>query len=74
MLNFLNPKLIVISVGQNSYKHPGKKTLEIIEKHKIPVLRTDRNNAVKISSSGKTTNVYTYNPKKKKWELFDTYY
>ena len=74
MLDFLNPKLIVISVGQNSYKHPGKKTLEIIEKHKIPVLRTDRNNAVKISSSGKTTNVYTYNPKKKKWELFDTYY
>ena len=74
MLNFLNPKLIVISVGQNSYKHPNKKTLEIIEKHKIPVLRTDRNNAVKISSSGKTTNVYTYNPKKKKWELFDTYY
>lgn len=74
MLNFLNPKLIVISVGQNSYKHPRKKTLEIIEKHKIPVLRTDRNNAVKISSSGKTTNVYTYNPKKKKWELFDTYY
>lgn len=74
MLDFLNPKLIVISVGQNSYKHPNKKTLEIIEKHKIPVLRTDRNNAVKISSSGKTTNVYTYNPKKKKWELFDTYY
>lgn len=74
MLDFLNPKLIVISVGQNSYKHPGKKTLEIIEKHKIPVLRTDRDNAVKISSSGKTTNVYTYNPKKKKWELFDTYY
>ena len=73
MLNFLNPKLIVISVGQNSYKHPNKKTLEIIEKHKIPILRTDLNNAVKISSSGETTNVYTYNPKNKKWVLFDTY-
>ena len=73
MLNFLNPKLIVISVGQNSYRHPNKKTLEIIERHKIPILRTDKDNAVKISSTGETTKVYTYNPKNKKWILFDTY-
>ena len=73
MLDFFTPKLIVISVGQNSYRHPNKKTLEIIERHKIPILRTDKDNAVKISSTGETTKVYTYNPKNKKWILFDTY-
>ena len=73
MIEYLAPKVIIISVGPNNYKHPTPKTIDLIKKYKIPILRTDKNNAIKISSSGEITKVYTYNPKIKNWELFNTY-
>jgi beta-lactamase superfamily II metal-dependent hydrolase len=52
MLNFLKPGVIIITTGRNNYFHPNKKTVQTIEKHKIPMYRTDFDNAVKISSDG----------------------
>jgi competence protein ComEC len=41
ILSVVNPKEVVISVGDNSYGHPSLETLDLLEKFKIKVLRTD---------------------------------
>lgn len=60
-LDLVNPKISVISVGNNSYGHPHEKTLNILEKLNSKILRTDelsnielnitKENELKISNS-----------------------
>lgn len=47
-LDRINPKIAIISTGLNNYGHPNGVTLDILERHKVRILRTDRQNAVKI--------------------------
>jgi competence protein ComEC len=48
------PKVAVISVGQNnSYGHPHKEILDLLEKYNIRILRTDKNGTIEIVSDGK---------------------
>lgn len=54
LVDRINPKLVVISVGKNRYGHPSKDVLEILSEKDIEVLRTDQNGTVKIVSDGKT--------------------
>ena len=42
----LNPKLAVISVGKNNYGHPSKEVIEILEDSDIKILRTDLNGEI----------------------------
>lgn len=60
-LDRINPQLAIISTGLNNYGHPNGVTLDILEKHKVKVLRTDRQNAIKIDEK-ETGNykVYSY--------------
>ncbi len=54
LLGFVSPQYAVIFVGKdNSYGHPHKETLDILEKFEIPVLRTDESGMIKIKSDGK---------------------
>jgi len=41
LLRFSNPKVAVISVGENSYGHPNKEVLDFLIKFGIKTLRTD---------------------------------
>ncbi len=51
LLGFVSPQYAVIFVGKdNSYGHPHKETLDILEKFEIPVLRTDESGMIKITS------------------------
>ena len=47
-LDIVNPKYALISVGKNSYGHPGEDTLEKLTERGIPFLRTDTYGAVEI--------------------------
>lgn len=60
-LDRINPQLAIISTGLNNYGHPNGVTLDILEKHKVKVLRTDLQNAIKIDEkeNGKYK-VYSY--------------
>lgn len=55
MVEMLDPSLALISVGKNnSYGHPASETIQTLEKHRIPILRTDERGDVicNIGSSG----------------------
>lgn len=47
-LDRINPKFALISTGPNNYGHPNGITLDVLERHKVKVLRTDRQNAIEI--------------------------
>ena len=49
LLNEAKPDIAVISVGENSYGHPSRETLERFSKHGIEVHRTDIEGNVKIA-------------------------
>ena len=50
----VNPKYAVISLGQNnSYGHPCKSVMQILNNKQIPVYRTDENSNIVLSSDGK---------------------
>jgi len=53
VLDALNPKLGVISVGRNNYGHPTKKILDMFAQKGIKLLRTDKVGDVDIVSDGK---------------------
>ncbi|MBI2034413.1 MAG: MBL fold metallo-hydrolase [Candidatus Levybacteria bacterium] len=53
ILEELNPKLAVISVGKNKYGHPSRETLEFLSQFKLKVLRTDQKGDIEIVSDGK---------------------
>lgn len=55
----VNPSISVISVGKNnSYKHPKKSTLDILEKYDSKVLRTDELGTIIVTSDGYQVNYY----------------
>mgnify|MGYP002335982708 CR=1 FL=1 len=61
-INHVSPRLAVISVGKNSYGHPGKKVLEFLESLHIKTFRTDQNGTIGIETDGKTFSVITEKP------------
>lgn len=55
VLNLLNPKLAVISVGEkNRFGHPATETLEILKNFGTPVYRTDQNGEGEFVTDGKS--------------------
>lgn len=56
-LDWLDPKLAVISVGNNSYGHPAEDTLAKLASRGIPVRRTDQDRDIEIISDGMTWDV-----------------
>jgi len=51
MMNYLNPKVSLVSVGYNKYGHPYPLTIKLLSPSKI--VRTDKINAIKIISNKK---------------------
>lgn len=56
-VDWLKPKLSIISVGKNSYGHPTREILDILESVGARVLRTDQEGNIEIVSGGKNWRV-----------------
>lgn len=57
-LNEVNPNYAVISAGEdNSYGHPHKETLDLLEKFNCKIFRTDVDKTIVFSSDGNTISV-----------------
>ncbi len=41
-LNYTSPDIAVISVGENSFNHPSKRTISELEKNNVNIFRTDK--------------------------------
>ncbi len=53
-LELVRPELAVASVAaRNDYGHPGAETLALLERSRIPLLRTDRDGSIRIVSDGR---------------------
>ncbi|WMJ86732.1 ComEC/Rec2 family competence protein [Anaerocolumna sp. MB42-C2] len=52
LLKTVSPKYAVISVGKNSYGHPGTNTLSLLADNKITAYRTDENGTIVATSTG----------------------
>lgn len=59
-LDRINPRFAIISAGLNNYGHPNGVTLDVLARHKVKVLRTDRQNAIKIEE-GSSYQIYFFN-------------
>ena len=57
LLDSLRPLAAVISVGRNDYGHPAPETLARLESRRVPVLRTDRDGTVSVTTDGTTMHV-----------------
>ena len=44
----------VISVGRNDYGHPSPETLARLDGRRVPVLRTDQDGTVRVTTDGTT--------------------
>jgi beta-lactamase superfamily II metal-dependent hydrolase len=54
LLELVKPKLAVASLGVgNSYGHPHKEALELLEKYRIPLVRTDEMGTIRLRSDGR---------------------
>lgn len=59
-LDLTRPELAVASLGAgNDYGHPHAETLALLERRKVPLLRTDLDGTIAIVSDGKTWDVTT---------------
>ena len=58
LLDELNPKLAIISVGQNRYGHPTKKVLDLLREKGISVSRTDQRGDVEVIADEKGWKVF----------------
>ena len=55
-----DPDYAVISVGAgNTYGHPHRETLELLDQAEVKVYRTDQNGDITVKSDGKTLSVTT---------------
>jgi competence protein ComEC len=54
LLDALRPRAAVISVGRNDYGHPSPETLARLHHRRVPVLRTDRDGTVSVTTDGTT--------------------
>lgn len=53
-LQIVKPELTVASLGKdNSYGHPHPETLSLLQRHRIPLLRTDQVGTITIESDGR---------------------
>jgi competence protein ComEC len=59
LLDSLRPLAAVISVGRNDYGHPSPETIARLEDRRVPVLRTDRDGTVSVTTDGTTMRVRT---------------
>lgn len=58
LLDRIRPQLALISVGSdNPYGHPAPQTLATLERHRVPVLRTDEDGTVAIAVRGRAFNL-----------------
>ena len=65
MVEYLKPKVSIISTGINYFGHPNKGTLDILRDTQI--LRTDIENSVKLESDGTVTKIFSYDNLRKKY-------
>lgn len=65
-LDKINPDYAIVSTGINNYGHPNGVTLDLLDSHNVKVLRTDKNNAIKIENKDEDYNIYSFD---KKWEV-----
>lgn len=65
IINYLNPKYSIISVGENKFGHPALCTLCLLKDSKV--LRTDVDNSIFIKISKKYFKIKTYDLKKRKY-------
>ena len=66
MINYLNPKISLISVGENKFGHPSVFTLNVLKNTKV--FRTDINNSIKIVVNKNGLSVYAFNCRNKKYK------
>ena len=59
LLDAASPHMAVISVGPNSFGHPGRSTLNRIQEHDARILRTDLDGAITIVTDGRRVKVRT---------------
>lgn len=60
LLEEVNPKYAVISLGKdNSYGHPHKSTLELLDKFNVETYRTDKDGTIVISTEGSGVTIKT---------------
>lgn len=60
MLDKINPDFAIISTGLNNYGHPNGVTLDVLKSHKVKVLRTDRQNSLRINEKTNIYKVYSF--------------
>ena len=58
----VNPLFAVIPVGRNSFGHPDKKLLELIEQLGAVIYRTDIHGGIRIITDGKEITIETSLP------------
>lgn len=57
-IKYVSPEYAIISAGKNNrYGHPHKETLDVLEKFKVKILRTDEQGTIKIKSDGKNLQI-----------------
>lgn len=64
-------KVSVISTGENKFGHPSAGTLDVLRN--TDIYRTDRYNALKISTNGRIYDIYSYNSSKHAFEKINDY-
>ncbi|MDX2037957.1 MAG: ComEC/Rec2 family competence protein [Isosphaeraceae bacterium] len=53
-LDLIDPELAVASLGRgNSYGHPHSETITLLERRRIPLMRTDREGTIRITTDGR---------------------
>ncbi len=66
VLEYLNPKVSLISVGPNVYGHPNPLTVKYLDKSKI--YRTDKNNSIKIVVTPKKYRILCYDSRTRRYK------
>ncbi|MCJ1994807.1 hypothetical protein GYN24_09470 [Lactococcus piscium] len=56
----MRPTIGLISCGKhNRYQHPNQETLDVLQKYKVQVYRTDLQGAIKFEKKGKSWQIRT---------------